>query len=202
MPSSWPSCFPPRSCTLKRIFEPCNSSSHTFLKAFAKTDFGVGGIIKTPSLILVPRGSFLNHLDAFSSFFFLLSTSSYSRGLSTGCPPSISRCRIFWWPLSASEMTSYRNFSEYPDLLSILAKSCNGSCTKGHPTFLPPHFEASTLQRSAFEWEVAIAWMCGHTATSANGAKHTRPCRMTDRHHLHYPHRHCCLHHQFIREMP
>ena len=66
---------------------------------------------------------------------------------------------------------------------------CNGSCTKGHPTFLQsPHFEASTLQRSAFEWEVAIAWMCGHTATSANGAKHTRPCRMTDRHHLHYPH--------------
>ena len=86
-----------------------------------------------------------------------------------------------------------------PHNLTLL--SLQWSCTKGHPTFLqPPHFEASTLQRSAFEWEVAIAWMCGHTATSANGAKHTRPCRMTDRHHLHYPHPRC-LHLQFIREV-
>ena len=45
-------------------------------------------------------------------FFFLLCFTLKSFGLSTGCPPSFSLFAIFWYPCTASEMTSNRNFSE------------------------------------------------------------------------------------------
>ena len=68
MPSTCPSCLPPLSWTLSAIFAPFNSSSQTFLRAFARASSGVGGMMSDPSRILVPRGSRLYQRFLFSSF--------------------------------------------------------------------------------------------------------------------------------------
>ena len=57
VPSTCPSCLPPRSWTLKFIFEPFNSSSQAFFNALASSPSGYGGIMSAPSLMFVPRGS-------------------------------------------------------------------------------------------------------------------------------------------------
>ena len=59
VPSNCPNCLPPLSWTDRLILEPLNSSSHTFFRALAKLDSGVGGTMMTPSLMFVPRFSFL-----------------------------------------------------------------------------------------------------------------------------------------------
>ena len=64
------SYFPPLSWTVREMPVFLSSSWQAFLSALAKTPFGVGGIMMTPSLTLVPRCSFLYHLVFFSSFLF------------------------------------------------------------------------------------------------------------------------------------
>ena len=73
VPKICPNCFPPLSCMLIFILASLSSSSQTFFNSLARTPSGVGGMIMTPSLTLVPRCSFLNHLETFSSFLLLLS---------------------------------------------------------------------------------------------------------------------------------
>ena len=66
-PKRDPAAFP---LFLGRSEKFLSSSWQAFLSALAKTLFGVGGIMMTPSLTLVPRCSFLYHLVFFSSFLF------------------------------------------------------------------------------------------------------------------------------------
>ena len=87
-PNSCPSDLPPLSVTAIEMLVPFNSSMQIFLKVLASKLPGVGGMMKTPSLTLVPLSSLLYHLSPFSCLLLLLSSSWKLWGRFRGLFPS------------------------------------------------------------------------------------------------------------------
>ena len=95
-PSSCPSLLPPLSLTAIEMLVPFNSSWQIFLKVFANTLYGVGGMMQTPSRTFEHLSSLLYHLSPFSCLFLLLSSSWNPLGRFMGLLPSDASWRTFW----------------------------------------------------------------------------------------------------------